>query len=112
MVNPFDEVMSQPTGARFYRADLHIHSFGSSHDVGDASMTPTAIVFTAVREGLGIVAITDHNEINNVEHALNAAAQTSGVYVVPEWNYPLRRGTCFVICQLSTLCGVFTDNYR
>ena len=30
-------------------------------------MTPTAIVATAAREGLSIIAVTDHNEIANVE---------------------------------------------
>jgi hypothetical protein len=51
-----DEVVAQATGARFHRADLHIHSFGASHDVRDTSMTPEEIVSTAVREGLSIIA--------------------------------------------------------
>jgi hypothetical protein len=31
-----DDVLAQATGARFFRADLHIHSFGASHDVRDS----------------------------------------------------------------------------
>jgi len=58
-----DEIVALPAGARFCRADLHIHSYGGSHDVKDATMTPDAIVSTAVAEGLAMVAITDHNEI-------------------------------------------------
>lgn len=58
-----DELAALPADARFYRADLHIHSFGASHDVHDAIMTPEAIVQMAVTEGIQLVAITDHNEI-------------------------------------------------
>ena len=54
-------------GARFLRADLHIHSYGEfgSYDVKDATMTPEAIVDTAIAKGLKIISITDHNEIFN-----------------------------------------------
>lgn len=58
----------------FYRADLHVHSFGGSHDVKDASMTPQQIVQRSIDEGLDVVAIADHNEISNVEAAIDAAA--------------------------------------
>jgi predicted metal-dependent phosphoesterase TrpH len=66
-MSALDDVLAQSTGARFLRADLHIHSYGASHDVRDAGMTSAAIVQTAVNEGLSIIAITDHNEISNVE---------------------------------------------
>jgi hypothetical protein len=69
-----DEIVAIPAGARFYRADMHIHSFGGSHDVKDSSMTPGKIVETAVAEGLGVIAITDHNEIHNVSALLAAAS--------------------------------------
>jgi hypothetical protein len=39
-----NQVLSQPIGATFFRADLHIHSYGASHDVKDTSMTPISIV--------------------------------------------------------------------
>jgi hypothetical protein len=68
-----DEVVKIPSGARFWRADLHIHSYGGSHDVKDSSMTPAAIVATAVAEQLSVIAITDHNEITNVEEGLREA---------------------------------------
>jgi PHP domain/AAA domain, putative AbiEii toxin, Type IV TA system len=77
-------IADQPAGATFFRADLHIHSYGGSHDVADASMTPEAIVATAVAEGIAIVAITDHNDISNVQRALQAAgAQGGRVLVIP-----------------------------
>ncbi len=71
-----------PRGARFVRADLHIHSVAGSHDVTDASATPEAIVSTAVQEGLKIIALADHNEIDGVPPALAAAAGTD-ILVVP-----------------------------
>lgn len=55
-------------GALFYKADLHIHSFGAgmgSYDVTDTTNTPQAIVDTAIAKGLKIISITDHNEIMN-----------------------------------------------
>lgn len=77
-----DDVMAQPTGARFYRGDLHIHSFGASHDVKDTAMTAAAIVQTAVWEGLSIIAVTDHNQVASVEAALKASSMTR-VTVIP-----------------------------
>ena len=70
------------SGAKFFRGDLHIHSFGASHDVKDAAATPQAIVATAHSEGLSIIALTDHNEIMNVPAAIEAG-RAIGVFVVP-----------------------------
>lgn len=52
-------------GALFYKADLHIHSYGpdtGSFDVTDVSNTPQAIVDTAIEKGLKVISITDHNQ--------------------------------------------------
>jgi hypothetical protein len=67
------ELGALPNGAKFYRADLHIHSFGGSHDVIDADMTPERIVDAAIADKLDVIAIADHNEINSVARALEAA---------------------------------------
>ena len=75
-------IVQLPNGARFYRCDLHVHSYGGSHDVHDTTMTPEAVVQTAVQENLAMVAITDHNEITNVQRAIDASKNTS-VTVVP-----------------------------
>jgi hypothetical protein len=84
MTTLLQELTSFSRGAEFVRADLHIHSFGQhgSHDVTDATLTPTAIVDTARAEGLGIVSITDHNEIRNVEAAAEYAADKA-IVIVP-----------------------------
>jgi len=70
------------SGAQFFRADLHIHSFGASYDVRDATATPEAIIATAKSEGLAIIAITDHNEISNVAQAVELGL-AAGILVVP-----------------------------
>ncbi len=75
---------SLSAGAKFVRADLHIHSYGDegSYDVTDTTMTPEAIVDTAIEKGLSIIAITDHNEIGNVKKAVKHA-EGKNILVVP-----------------------------
>jgi len=46
-------------GARFFRADLHIHSINASHDVSDPGATPEAIVASAKALDLDIIALAD-----------------------------------------------------
>jgi predicted metal-dependent phosphoesterase TrpH len=70
------------SGARFFRGDLHIHSFGASHNVKDATATPEAIIDVATREGLSLVSLTDHNEIANVGRAMEAGRRAD-IFVVP-----------------------------
>lgn len=71
-------------GASFRRADLHIHSYGEngSYDVKDVTMTPEAIVDTAISDNLEIIAITDHNSIGNVQAAIKHA-QGKPLLVIP-----------------------------
>jgi predicted metal-dependent phosphoesterase TrpH len=67
------DITAVDNGARFLSVDLHIHSFGASHDVKDPAMTPEAIVDSAVRQGLSVIAITDHNSNVNVQRAIDYA---------------------------------------
>lgn len=76
------EILALPRGAQFFRADMHVHSYGGSHDVTDTSMTPANIVATALQHGLGVLAVTDHNEIINVASTLDAAKGTD-LLIVP-----------------------------
>jgi len=71
-------------GAKFLRADLHIHSYGEfgSYDVTDTSMTPNAIVDTAIEKNLHIISITDHNEIQN-SHTAIEYAKDKNLLVIP-----------------------------
>lgn len=71
-------------GALFYKADLHIHSFGAtgSFDVTDTSNTPQNIVDTAINKGLKVISITDHNEIINSLTAIDYA-NGKDILVIP-----------------------------
>jgi len=81
----FKDIQDLDNGARFHCVDLHIHSFGASHDVKDSTMTPEAIVDSAVRQGLSVIAITDHNSDANVQRAIDHAQENyeSQILVVP-----------------------------
>lgn len=89
-----------PRGARFYRADLHIHSFGSSHEVSDSSMVPINIVATAIKEKLDVISITDHNEIGNVKITMQAVAGTQ-LLVVPGVELSTPQG--HLLCYIPTI---------
>lgn len=95
-----DEILSLSDGARFHRADLHIHTFGGSHDVKDTTITPTALVQAALAEGLAVIAVTDHNEIKNVSAAL-VAAKGTGLTVIPGVELSTLQG--HLLCYLPTL---------
>lgn len=82
MNDKLDACVDLPNGSRFYRGDLHIHSYIASHDVKDEGMTAEAIVDTAVSQDLQIIAIADHNEISNVQRAVEAGV-AAGVLVIP-----------------------------
>ena len=72
-------------GALFYKADLHIHSYGpgnGSFDVTDVSNTPQAIVDTAIEKGLKVISITDHNQYLNSQIAVQYA-KGKDILVIP-----------------------------
>ncbi len=69
------DILLVDNGAGFHSVDLHIHSYGASDDVGDATMTPEAIVDSAVRQELRLIAITDHNSDENVRRVLDYAQE-------------------------------------
>ncbi len=65
---------------RPFLADLHIHSVLSP--CADDLMLPSEIVATAVRRGLAVIGIADHNSAENVA-AIAIAAQRKGLRVLP-----------------------------
>lgn len=69
----FKDIEAIENGAQFHHVDLHVHSYGASHDVTDTGMTPEAIVDSAVRQGLRVIAITDHNSDVNVQTMIDYA---------------------------------------
>jgi energy-coupling factor transporter ATP-binding protein EcfA2 len=78
------EIRLIENGAKFYRADLHIHSYGdyASYDVYDTEMTPTNIIDEAIKENISVISVTDHNEIGNIP-ALIEYAKGKNILVVP-----------------------------
>lgn len=95
-----DQLAQLSNGSRFYRADLHIHSYGASHDVEDTTATPSAIVQEAVREKLDVIALTDHNDIRNVRAAIDAAKDIA-LYVMPAVELSTDSG--HLLCYLPTV---------
>lgn len=78
MAITFKEIEAIDNGAQFYNADLHVHSFGASHDVKDTTMTVEALIDEAVRIEIHILAITDHNNDANIEKAIQYAQKYAG----------------------------------
>ncbi len=101
------------SGAEFVRADLHIHSYGNhgSYDVTDVTMTPEAIVDTAIQQGLSLISITDHNEYRNVEVAIQHAIGKS-ILIIPGVEISTIQGHLLVYFesyqQLKDFCGKLT----
>lgn len=94
-----DEILLHSCGALFRRADLHLHSFGpgGSYDVADATMTPEAIVDTALKENLQVIAITDHDVVGNVRRAIDHA-KGKPLLVVPGVELSTPQGHFLVYC--------------
>lgn len=93
-------ILTTDGGAVFRRGDLHVHSFGASEDVSDTEMTPAAIVSCARERGVSILAITDHNSIDNVRDFLRAAAPFHDLLAVPGVELSCPEG--HLLCYLPT----------
>lgn len=78
----YSDVANLPNGAQFYTADLHVHTYGGSHDVKDKSMTAEAVIDQAVSGGIRVLAITDHNTGKNTERSLEYAQKYTGQLLV------------------------------
>lgn len=61
-------------------ADLHIHTCLSS--CAELDMTPLRIVNEAIKKEIDIIAITDHNSVENIEPAMNVASK-KGIMLLP-----------------------------
>lgn len=63
-----------------FRADLHIHTCLSP--CGDWDMTPRAVIEKSAEKKLNIIAVTDHNSVENAGAAM-ACGRENGVTVLP-----------------------------
>ncbi|MBE6542294.1 MAG: PHP domain-containing protein [Ruminococcaceae bacterium] len=82
-----------------YKCDLHIHSCLSP--CGDDDMTPANIAGMAVINGLGIVALTDHNSSKNCP-AFFAQARSHGIIPVAGMELTTAEDI-HVVCLFPTL---------
>lgn len=78
----FAEISKFDNGARFYTADLHVHSFGASSDVSDTSLTPEEIIDAAIKHGISIICLTDHNTEKNTQTSIDYAHRYAGQILV------------------------------
>ena len=60
------------------KVDLHIHTTAS-----DGRFSPTEIVHKAAEQGLVLIAIADHDTVDGIAPALNAAKAFLGLKVIP-----------------------------
>ncbi|MBI2868926.1 MAG: PHP domain-containing protein [Chloroflexi bacterium] len=60
------------------KIDLHLHSTAS-----DGRLSPRTLVLKAVELGLTAIALADHDSVDGVEEALQAAAAFPGLRVIP-----------------------------
>jgi len=61
-------------------ADFHIHSCLSP--CGELDSSPRGIVNAATKKGLNVIAVCDHNSVENLPYVIKAA-QDSGIVVIP-----------------------------
>jgi predicted metal-dependent phosphoesterase TrpH len=80
------------------RVDLHLHSNRS-----DGLLEPAAVIAAAQEAGLSAVALTDHDTLNGVEEAQQAAAEL-GLEFVPGIEF-----SCYDDSGSTHLLGYFVD---
>ncbi len=96
-------------GALFYKADLHIHSYGvgtGSFDVNDTTNTPQAIVDLAITKGLKLISITDHNQWLNSLAAIQYAVGKE-ILVVPGIEVSTTQGHLLLYFETAELLQQF-----
>jgi len=91
-----------PAGAVFHRCALQVnpHHYGGTFRgkaaSGDAATHAQAIVDKAASLGVSVLAITDHNDVSDVE-AFRSAAEGRGVHIFPGFELSSREGV-HVLC--------------
>ena len=75
-----EEINRGTQGARYYKADLHVHTPGS-HDY-EADLSPTELIDAFIEEGLELVAVTDH-DCAGIYEELREAAEERPIKILP-----------------------------
>ena len=86
-------------GLNLYKAELHIHTVLSP--CASVEMIPPLIIDEAKLKGINLIAITDHNSIDNIQPVLEAA-EGSNVTVLPGIELQTRE-EIHSICLFDTL---------
>jgi hypothetical protein len=84
------------------KIDLHIHSTAS-----DGQFTPTQVVEIALKKGLKIIALTDHDAVEGISEA-TAAAQGTGLTIIPGLEFGLEKG----VRDVHVLAYAFDPEYQ
>jgi 3',5'-nucleoside bisphosphate phosphatase len=79
-MNIKDQAMRQCGSYKLFRTDFHIHTCLSP--CGDWDMTPRAVVEASAEKRIDIIAITDHNTMENAEAAMERGREL-GITVLP-----------------------------
>jgi len=82
-----------------FQAELHIHTVLSP--CAGVEMIPPLIVQTALKHGLDLIAITDHNASENVQAVIKAASNTN-LHVLPGMELQTQEDV-HVLCLFDTL---------
>jgi len=99
--------MPNTPGARFYKADFHIHTPKSS-DYKDKAIKPADIVNEALSKGLDLIAITDHNSADWVD-VLRTAAKGTSLAVFPGVEITTPHCHILAVFDLGTPKNVIDD---
>jgi len=94
-------------GAHFFKADLHTHS-PASLDHGDKGITAKDFVNAALKAGLDIVAITDHNSAAWCD-AIHSAAKGTSLTVLPGVEVSTPHGHILVLFDVATAQAKIDD---
>lgn len=95
-------LLSASTGAKFRKADLHVHT-PASKDMGRnwRGASPRDVVDFALAAKLDIIAITDHNTIDWCDSVREAASDTQ-LHVLPGTEISTRHGHLLAIFDEAT----------
>jgi len=86
-------------GLRFYKTDLHLHT-SASQCFKDKDISIEDILNEAIKKNIDIVAITDHNDISNIEEA-RGYAKGKNIIVFPGIEITAKGGHILAIFDLD-----------
>lgn len=90
-----------------YRADLHIHTVLSP--CGDLTMSPVNIISEAVKKGIDIIGITDHNSTRHCK-LIRKMAASKGIFTLMGAEVTTREEVhCLTFFENTDTLGVFQE---